>query len=344
MWQEPHVLAGRVERSVIDSRLLTGNPLGDPSRRPVLVYLPPGYDRTDERYPVVYVAHGYTIQVDMWLNRPSFLGRNYPELLDAMFAAGEAPPAIVVFADGWNRFGGSQFLDSPGTGRYQSFLCDEIVGWVDARYRTIADREHRAITGKSSGGYAAMTAAMMRPDVFGAFATHCGDALFDVTYRWEMPRRAQVLRRLYGGSYEAFLNDLEGREVGSEPDDLLLLSGYACAAAYSADDDGTVTIPFDENGLMVPPVWERWLAWDPVLMAARPQYADALRSMRGIWIDAGDKDEFFLDLAASAFRRAVAGAGVPDDRVHYEIFPGGHFGIEHRYPPAVSWLCRLLGR
>jgi len=344
MWLEPHVFGGRVERAVIDSRLLTGNPLGDPSRRPVLVYLPPDYDKTDDRYPTVYVAHGYTVQVDMWLNRPSFLGRNYPEMLDTMFVSREAPPAIVVFVDGWNRFGGSQFLDSTGTGRYQSFLCDEIVDWVDTRYRTIADRDHRAITGKSSGGYAAMTAAMMRPDVFGAFATHCGDALFEVGYRAEMPRRAQALRTMYGGSYEAFLNDLGDREVGSKPDDLALLSCYAYAAAYSADEDGTVNIPFDEDGLMVPPVWERWLAWDPVLMATRPRYAEALRSMRGIWIDAGDKDEFFLDLGASAFRRAVADAGVPDDRVHYEIFPGGHFGIEHRYPPAVSWLCQLLGR
>ena len=79
--------------------------------------------------------------------------------------------------DGWTSLGGSQFLDSPGTGNYLTHLCDEIVPFVDERYRTIADRDHRGIQGKSSGGYGAMVVPMLRPDLWGGLATHAGDAL-----------------------------------------------------------------------------------------------------------------------------------------------------------------------
>ena len=82
--------------------------------------------------------------------------------------------------DCWTSYGGSQFLDSTGTGRYQSYLCDEIVPFIDERYPTAADRDHRGITGKSSGGYGAMVVPMMRPDVFSAP---------------RLPRRRRAVRR-----------------------------------------------------------------------------------------------------------------------------------------------------
>src|SRR5512132_3163366 len=98
----------------------------------------------------------------MWRNRMPFR-QPFPETADAVFARGEAPPVIVVYIDAWTALGGSQYVDSPGTGRYHTYLCEEIVPWVDAHYRTIPDRDHRAISGKSSGGYGAMITPMLRP-------------------------------------------------------------------------------------------------------------------------------------------------------------------------------------
>ncbi|HEY0474562.1 MAG TPA: alpha/beta hydrolase-fold protein [Kribbella sp.] len=334
-------LAGRFDESVFESSLLRGNPLGDPYERPVLVYLPPGYDESEQRYPSIYVAMGYTGHLGMWFNRTPFR-QPYPELLDAMFATSNVPPAIVVFVDAWTRLGGSQYLDSPGTGRYQSYMCDELVPWVDARYRTLADRDHRAITGKSSGGYAAMVTPLLRPDVFGALATHAGDAAFDLCYRPEFPVRARQLRDLHDGSYEKFFADFESRAGQNTHQDLEFLEMYGYAAAYSAEEDGTVLLPYDELGRVIPEVWERWLSRDPVEMAAQPEYAEALRSMRAVWIDAGKQDEYYLDLGATAFRQAVRDVGVPDERVYFELFEGKHGGIEYRYPLAVAWLSRQL--
>ncbi|HZX05955.1 alpha/beta hydrolase [Kribbella sp.] len=332
---------GRLVQTTYTSELLRGNPLGDPNERPVLVYLPPGYDDEDKRYPSIYVTMGYTGHVGMWFNRSPFR-QPYPELLDAMFAEEGAPKAVVVFVDSWTKFGGSQCLDSPGTGRYQSYLCDEIVPWIDATYRTIPDRDHRAITGKSSGGYTAMVTPLMRPDVFGALATHAGDALFDVCYRPEFPERARTLRDKYDGSFEKYFEVLETRAGRTTMEDLHLLEMYGYASAYSAESDGTVLLPFDDVGAIVPTVWSRWMSFDPVEMAKQERYADALRSLRAVWIDAGRQDEYYLDLGATAFHRAAQQGGVPDGRMHFELFEGTHGGIEYRYPMAVRWLAEQL--
>src|SRR5579862_9169318 len=131
-------LSGRIEKQTITSELLKDNALGDPHERPLWVYLPPGYDAEPERrYPSVYMIQGLTGQLDMWRNRSPFR-RTFPELVDELFAAGETPPCICVWVDCWTSLGGSQFLDSPGTGRYHTYLCEEVVRWVDERYRTLA--------------------------------------------------------------------------------------------------------------------------------------------------------------------------------------------------------------
>ena len=334
-------LAGRLEQTTYESDLLRGNPLGDPHQRPVLVYLPPGYDDSDQRYPAIYVTMGYTGHIGMLFNRMPFR-QPYPELLDALFATGDVPPAIVVFVDSWTRYGGSQCLDSPGTGQYHSYLCEEIVPWVDATYRTIADRDHRAITGKSSGGYVAMVTPLLRPDMFGALATHAGDAAFDLCYRPEFPELARTLRDKYDGSYDKFFESVATRVGQTTNEDLHLLEIYGYSSAYSAEPDGTVLLPFDDLGAIVPDIWARWLSRDPVEMVREPQYAEALRSLRAVWIDAGKQDEYYLDLGATAFHRAAQQAGFPDERLHFELFEGTHGGIEYRYPLAVRWLAEQL--
>jgi S-formylglutathione hydrolase FrmB len=330
---------GRVDEHVVGSEVLEGNPLGDPHERPLWVYVPPGYDdEPGRRYPSVYVLQGYTGHVAMWRNRMPFR-RPFPEVADELIAEGGCPPCIVVYVDAWSGYGGSQYVDSPGTGRYHTYLCDEVVAFVDARYRTLAGPEHRGIVGKSSGGYGAMITPMLRPDLFGGLATHAGDALFESCYLPWFPRVVRALRDSYEGSYERFWDDFRSRAPMSRSDDDDLVETYGVAACYSADDDGTVRLPFDlATGRLVPEVWDRWLAWDPVRMVER--HADALRGMRAIYIDAGRSDDFNLDLGAEAMRRELAAIGVDD--VHFELFDGTHFGIDHRYPLSLRHLADRL--
>jgi hypothetical protein len=318
----------------IESEALRGNPLGDPHVRALHVWAPDG----DGPYPSVYVIQGMTGMVQSWFNTSPFVP-SYPDEVARL-----SPDAVVVLVDAFTAYGGSQFVDSPGTGTYHTYLCAEVVPFVDARFPTIADAAHRGISGKSSGGYGAMITPMLRPDLFGGLATHAGDAVFEGCYLPEFPVTARALREKYDGSFERFWQNFrEERAAWTDKDDPVVMNTYAMAACYSANEDGTVDLPFDiETGELRPDVWERWLAWDPVRMAREPQHRDTLRGLRGVWIDAGRSDEYYLDLGATAFHREVLAAGTPEENVYFELFPGRHGGITWRYPLALSWLVERL--
>jgi hypothetical protein len=256
-------LAGRVDEQVITSEVLADNPLGDPAARPLWVYVPPDYDEDPERrFPSVYVIQGYTGYVTMWANRSAYRP-GYVETADALFASGEAPGCIVVYVDAWTAYGGSQFVDSPGTGRYHTYLCDEVVPFVDAHYRTLADAAHRGIQGKSSGGFGAMITPMLRPDLFGGLATHAGDALYEYCYIPEFAKAVRALKE-WDGSIEKWWEDFGSRVAFTRQEDQLLLMMLGVAACFSARPDGTPELPFDpHSGVLIDEVWHRWLAWDP---------------------------------------------------------------------------------
>lgn len=305
------------------------------------VYRPPQYERDGaQRFSTIYLIQGLTGQVDMWRNRAPFRP-NVIELMDELFSSEKTPPCLVVMIDAWTSVGGSQYLDSPGTGKYQTYICDDIVPFIDQKYRTKASRDHRALTGKSSGGYGAMVVPMMRPDVFGALATHAGDALFDLCYAKTFGETVRALRDNYGGSYEKFWADFRSRPALSKSSDHTLLNDYCMAACYSADADGTVRMPIDLNtGERIPEIWARWLAVDPVYMARTPQYGRALKSMRAIYIDAGKRDEYMLDLGAEAFRRELDKLDIKN--YFFELFDATHAAIEYRYPKAMAWLSERI--
>jgi hypothetical protein len=332
-------LRGRLDRHVVESDLLGGNPLGDPDRRPLYVYVSPGVDESrDQAYPSIYVIQGMTGQVDMWFNRIPF-EPTMLERVDELFSSRDVPPAIIVFVDAWTSYGGSQFINSTATGPYMDYLCDEVVSFVDERYPAVRDRGARGLTGKSSGGYGAMVVPMLRPDVFGALASHAGDALFEACYLPDFPKTARILRDEYDGSYEVFWKLFKSAE--SVTDSMFApINSYAMAACYSPDDSrpGKVILPFDvETGKLLDDVWARWLEWDPVRLA--PRHMDALASMKRIYLDAGRSDEYYLDLGAQAFAKELRKAGIDHT---LELFKGTHAGLQYRYPGAIKELVVAL--
>src|ERR1700756_560159 len=337
-WDRP--LAGMLDRITVHSEVLEGNPLGDPARRPLYVYRSPGVVADGrKRFPSVYVIQGYSGQVDMWLGRSAF-EPTVVERIDAMFAAGECPDAVIVFVDAWTSLGGSQFLNSSSTGPYLDHLCDEIVPFVDERYPTLEGAAHRGIAGKSSGGYGAMVVPMLRPDAFGALASHAGDALFECCYQRDFPGIARLLRDDFGGSYDKLLEAATATPSFDWGRYGAAFSLYAYACAYTPDParPGRALLPFDtRTGRVIDEVWERWLALDPVRMAE--PHAGALRGLRRIFLDAGRQDEFFLDLGAQAFSDELTRLRIDHT---LELFDGKHGGISYRYPGAIRELVLAL--
>ena len=330
-------LRGTFEKIVIESEVLADNPLGDPARRPLYVYVPPGAG--DGPLCSIYVIQGFTGQVDMWLGRSAF-EPTMVERIDALFADTSAPPAIVVFVDAWTSHGGSQFINSSGTGRYMDYLCDEVVPFVDSRWPTAASPQHRGLSGKSSGGYGAMVVPMLRPDVFGGLATHAGDALFEACYLPAFPKVVRALRDKFESSYDVFWKRFHAAERfdWDEFGDAFETYGYALCYTPDESNPGRAVLPFDlKTAKLDEEVWERWLAWDPVRMA--PRHLDALAGMRRIYIDAGTSDEYFLDLGAQAFAAELDKGGID---YTLDLFEGKHGGLQYRYPGAIKALAETL--
>jgi len=327
---------GRVVCTEIESLCLRGNPLGDPIRRELHVYLPPGHDEGG-RFPLLLLLPGFAgnhrsiLSYDPW--KP-----NAVEAFDAQVAAGEAPPAILALPDCTTRWGGSQFLDSAATGLYQTYLAEEIVPHLDATFRTVPDRLARGVAGRSSGGFGALRLAMDRPELVAAVASHAGDAAFEVSMRPMLTTAAIAFDR--AGGVEAFARAVtEGGPRGSMDFDAVFV--LACSAAYAAEPEAPfphLELPFEsDTGVLRPAGWARWLAHDPLERIAA--HADALRRMERIFVDAGDRDEHGLQLAARLRARAIREHGIG---VHHEEHEGGHRGTSHRYTRSLPDLLRHL--
>ena len=237
---------GTLDRLVVESDLLADNPLGDPARRPLYVYRPPGVEPDHPRaLPCVYVIQGYTGQLDMWFD-PQPVRADRDRGVRRLFAAGSCPDALVVFVDAWTSYGGSQFLNSTSTGRYMDYLCDEVVEFVDERYPTAADRDHRGLAGKSSGGYGAMVVPMCARTSSARSprtpATRCSRPPTSPSSRTV----ARTLRDDFEGSFDVFFErsppPTTSTWTASAP-----LEVYGYAAAYSPDParPGKALLPFD---------------------------------------------------------------------------------------------------
>jgi enterochelin esterase-like enzyme len=128
------------------------------------VYLPPGYDTSELRYPVLYLLHGSGGDETDW--------RDGQDALDSLIAVGAVPPAIAVAP----ATGTSWWVD--GQEPFETAFLQDLVPHVDRQYRTISSREGRAAVGFSMGGYGALRYGLAHPDVFGA-AVLLSPALYD---------------------------------------------------------------------------------------------------------------------------------------------------------------------
>lgn len=331
---------GRIVIETIDSKVLQGNAMGDPTRRQLPVYLPPGYDADSAmRYPSAYVLAGFTGRGLTMLN-DNFGDETIAQRLDRLISTGSMQPMIVALPDCLTRLGGSQYINSAATGRYEDYLIDEIVPFVDACFRTRAERDYRAVLGKSSGGYGAVMQAMRHPDVFGLAASHSGDMYFEWCYKPDFVKVAAQLGHF--GGLKTFVDKLatiRPRDAGYH----VILNTICMAACYSpnphAENGVGFDLPFDETTAeIIEPVWRRWLEWDPVHLAER--HADALRSLRLLHIDVGVHDEFNLQFGARIFCHRLRALGV---NFTHEEFNDGHMNIPYRYDHSFAAISRAMG-
>ena len=359
--------AGRVVTLEHTSKVLRGNPLGDPHVRTLDVWLPPQYDEgkgrgRGKRFPVLYDLVGFTGSGRSHTNWRAF-DENVPERAARLVGERKMGPVIIVFPDCFTSLGGNQYVNSPAIGAYADYLTRELVPFVDRELRTLADRAHRGCFGKSSGGYGALVHGMRYPQSWGAVASHSGDAYFDFVYRFDWANTLDELAKhrrpkLRAGKRTIARAAAAVRSAGTDDGriarflahawkaerlndaEVHALMNLAMAATYDPDPRAPngFRVPFDlETGALLSRRWRRWLRHDPVNLVAR--YARNLRTLRGIFIDCGWRDQYRIHYGCRLLSQRLAERRVPHV---YEEFDGTHSGIDYRMERSLPFLYRAL--
>jgi len=330
----------RVIEVVVPGITLAGNPLDDPPERRVPVYLPPSYD-DKRRFPVIYLLAGFASTGQSFLNY-SFGRQSVPEMAESLIRAGKMQETIIVMPDCMTRYGGSQYVDSLATGNYETYLIDEVVPCIDKTLSTLAEREHRAIAGKSSGGFGALRMGMKHPDRFAAVACHSGDMGFELCYKPNFPAAARVLEQ-YRGSIANFLVSYEGA-LKKPQKEFALLDLIGMAAAYSPSPDQcspeSILLPFNPYTCEpVDEVWQKWLSFDPIEMIEQEVYREALRSLDLLFLDCGTLDEYNLQFGHRIFSAKATGYAITH---RYEEFVDSHSNTSYRYGVSLPALSEVI--
>lgn len=336
---EPH--AGRIDSFRIDSPALAKNTLGDPAERTIAVYLPPGYDDTDDRYPLLVDLAGFTGSGLKHLGWQGF-GESLPQRIDRLCREKLMGPAVFAFPDAFTSLGGNQYVDSPILGGWATFLTEEMVPELERRYRLLTGAKHRALFGKSSGGYGALYHGMHHADCWGAVACHSGDIDFEIAYRRDLYPAADRLAR-HEHRVDRFLDHLrESSEIGGG--EMHTLMTLAMAATYDPhpDEPFGVKLPIDlRTGRLDPARWEAWRSWDPLVMVERDEVRENLKRLSGLFVDCGFRDQYFLHFGARALTRRLEELGIAH---RYEEFDGTHSRIDHRMDVSLPYLYgRIAG-
>ena len=290
--------AARIEWKTFHSRAMEGNLEGNSAERGVYVVTPPGYDENPTRhYPVVYFLHGYFATPQMYQESMKF---------DASVqAAAEAGnEVIMVIPDGHSKLKGGFYSSSPVVGDYENMVARDLVAWVDASYRTIADADSRGLSGHSMGGYGTIRIAMKHPDVFSSIYMMSACCL-----------SPQPITAEQATGIDALTNaDIDGAQFGA-------LAGASTGAVWApdptAENDMLIDTSLGEDGKISKLTEYRMAANSPVVLL--PQYLTALKDLEAFAIDIGDADRLLVgnrELMAELDRFGV--------KYDFELYEGDH--------------------
>ena len=333
---DPSTAEGKVHRLTIDSEVLKGNLLGDPTRRLIDVYVPHGHD--GRGLPLLVDVVGFTAGGPAHSNWKNF-GENLPERLDRLIASGEMPPVVAALPDCFTKLGGNQYINSAAMGRWSDFLLQEAVPFVENKF-ACGGLGHRGLFGKSSGGYGAIVHALLHNDFWSAAASHSGDMGWDLL---QLPDFPNVLRALkaHNNSIQSWLEAFFAKKKTSEKD-VHILMNFAMCATYDPDPGAYlgVRLPVTMDTCeIIPERWANWMKWDPLTLVEK--HGPSLRRLKTLYIDCGDIDQYNLVYGARRMHRRLEAMDVPHV---YEEFPDDHSSVDYRMDISLPILAKALAR
>lgn len=292
---------GTVQRVHVHGKALEGNLEGDSPDRDVAVYLPPSYNSTPGKsYPVLYLLHGFTDDVDHWWGvTPHFV--SVPDAMDKALANGVSE-MIIVMPNAFTRYQGSMYANSATVGDWEDFVANELVSYIDHHYRTVASAAGRGLAGHSMGGYGTMRIGMKRPGVFSSLYLMSPCCMDSSTIH---PSAAA----------EAIHDPAEVQKA-----DFFTKAAFASAAAWSPNPKNGplfLDLPY-RNGAVLPEIAAKWSA--NATLAVIDQYIPNLRTYKAIAMDVGTKDSFIAP-TVKTLDAVLTAYGI---RHTYETYEGDH--------------------
>ena len=332
-------LKGRIETIEIESAALANNLLGDPVTRQVAVYLPENYHIATASFPLFVDLVGFTGSGLAHLGWSAF-GESLPQRLERLIDEGVMGPVVMAFPDCFTRLGGNQYINSAAMGNWADFLTQEMVPALEQEFRILVGRDHRAVFGKSSGGYGALVHGLVHAEHWGAIACHSGDMAFEWVYQRDMPEVLMALAS-YEHSIENFVNHLhKSKKLASK--DFHTLMMLAMAATY----DPNPAVPYGiqlpvtlDTCEIIPERWKRWKAWDPLNLIEHGEYQKNLHQLKGLYIDCGVKDQYFLIFGARRLHNRLMALDID---CHYDEFDDNHSGIDYRMDQSLPYLYNAV--
>lgn len=306
----------------ISAPSLKNNLVGEATERTIQVYLPPSYGIPDKHFPVIYYLPGY--------GDSGMIGFNLPGSMDRLVNDEKVNEMIIVVVNGTNKLGGSFYANSPVTGNWEDFIAQDVVGYVDGHFRTLAQAESRGITGHSMGGFGALNIAMHRPDVFGVVYS-MSPGLFDEnglteSQMFESERLIQSFIKFEEKLSALPLEEAKTR-ISSSPDQFTLSYGFAFAPNPDRHPP-YFNYPFTEvDGKLVrnDEIWKKWESGFGGIADEVILYKDNLLKLKGIVVDYGEYDEYnWIPKGCIYFGEQLTAAGIP---VKVEAYSGSHQSV-----------------
>lgn len=333
-------LQGEIVSFTMSSKHLKNNKLGDPHERQVSVYLPPSYkENKEERYPLFMYLAAYTGSGLKQLGWKAY-EETLPMRLERLVEEGKMRDVICVFPDCFTSLGGNQYINSKAMGNWADYIHEEVLREVDKRFRTKATKESRAVLGKSSGGYGSLVFGMKYAEHWGAIACQSGDIDFELLYKADFPKCVTKLAK-YEYDIKAFLRAFdEDKKVSGENFCTLMI--LAMAATYAPNDKKFkgIELPVDyETCQIKEELWKKWLYHDPLSLIESKEAQENLKSLKGLFIDCGFKDQYHLHYGARRFCKKLEEYKI---KHHHEEFNGTHSGIDHRLDVSLPFLFQAL--
>ncbi|MEI6714258.1 MAG: alpha/beta hydrolase [Verrucomicrobiota bacterium] len=316
----PHFEAVRVP-----GRALADNPLGDPVERRVAVFTPE-LPRFSSKLLTCYYLPGYGGSSEDFLG-PN--GGHFATVFQQLADQGIALRMVVV--DCRNRWGGSQYLNSPAQGNYADYILEDVIPALEKRYGTPVTPRDRIIAGHSSGGFGALRVAMMAPEKFGAIVALSPDSDFEVTHR--PLAQADVVSSVTPMQLRSYIAP---REKMARPGNGLVSIMLGLSAAYAPkgpNEPGQFHWLYDEKGHWQEDVWQNWLEEDPVVIARRNPLV--FMPYHRIYLDGAEHDEFGAQKGARVMESLIKDNSKV---VFYESKDGHADYIEDRLARGLEWV------